>query len=229
MLVLAQPAEPRRPSHLEFWAFVYGYLNLAGAYCQALDEDRPSASNAVPLADLRRWGVQDRHVLWMLYQMHAEHYQALPGSTTGPELRPVQTLVLGEGSALVLTERGWLFAGELLGELCARGAGGPTPARDGLLLGRLVPRYERGDRLFCWGQHALKQFRQPSVNQEIVLCTAEELSWPGWFDDPLPRTPRQNPKVRLHDTIKNLNRNQTPYLIHFKGDGTGTRVGWESH
>jgi len=33
--------------------------------------------------------------------------------------------------------------------------------------------------------------------------------------------------VRLHDTIKNLNRHQYPHLVHFKGDGTGTMVGWE--
>jgi hypothetical protein len=38
---------------------------------------------------------------------------------------------------------------------------------------------------------------------------------------------RPSPKVRLHDTIKALNRHQAPYLVHFKGDGTGTRIAWE--
>jgi hypothetical protein len=37
----------------------------------------------------------------------------------------------------------------------------------------------------------------------------------------------KNPKILLHDTIKDLNRRQLPYLIHFKGDGTGRRIGWE--
>jgi hypothetical protein len=230
MIALTQPADPHRPSYLEFWAFVYGYINLAGAYCKALNQDRPPASNAVPLADLRGWGMQEHHFLWMLFQMHVEHYQSAPGAASDTKAQPAQTLVLGGGSALVLTDRGWDFVGELLGELCARGEeGATTPARDGLLLGRLVPRYERADRLFCWGQHVLKHFLQPAGNQQIVLCAAEEQRWPWWFDDPLPKIPRTNPKVRLHDTIKDLNRRQTAQLIHFKGDGTGTRIGWEYH
>jgi hypothetical protein len=61
----------------------------------------------------------------------------------------------------------------------------------------------------------------------IVLCSAEELGWPLWFDDPLPRQGGGRAKVRCHDTIKDLNRRQTPHLIHFKGDGTGMRIGWE--
>ena len=34
------------------------------------------------------------------------------------------------------------------------------------------------------------------------------------------------PKVRLHDTIKDLNRRQSLSVVHFHGDGTGRRVGW---
>jgi hypothetical protein len=77
------------------------------------------------------------------------------------------------------------------------------------------------------GGHLLKCFRQPAGNQETVLATAEELQWLAWFDDPLPRTAGINPKQRVHDTINALNRNQTPYLVHFKGDGSGARFGWE--
>lgn len=81
-------------------------------------------------------------------------------------------------------------------------------------------------RLFCCGQ-VVKRFRVPAPNQHLILSAAQELRWLKWFDDPLPRGNCRNPKVRLHDTIKALNGNQAPYLIHFKGDGTGTRVGWE--
>jgi hypothetical protein len=81
--------------------------------------------------------------------------------------------------------------------------------------------------IFSWGRHVLKQFRQRSANQEIVLSTAEELHWPLRFDDPLPGQAGSRPKVRCHDTIKDLNRRQVPYLVHFKGDGTGLRIGWD--
>jgi len=96
-----------------------------------------------------------------------------------------------------------------------------------LLAGSMNPRFNAATRTFSWGRTLLKHFRQPAVNQELVLCAAEELIWPPWFDDPLPRGSHVRPKVRLHDCIKELNRRQQRYLIHFKGDGTGMRVGWE--
>jgi hypothetical protein len=73
----------------------------------------------------------------------------------------------------------------------------------------------------------VKRFRQPAGNQELLLIAAEELGWQAWFDDPLPRAPGQNPKVRLHNSINALNRNQKSRMIHFKGDGSARRVGWE--
>ena len=38
---------------------------------------------------------------------------------------------------------------------------------------------------------------------------------------------RQDPKRRLSDTIKCLNRKQANSLIHFRGDGTGEGIVWE--
>jgi len=66
-----------------------------------------------------------------------------------------------------------------------------------------------------------------TVSQAQPLCAAEEEQWPNWFDDPLWWQAGTSGKVRLHATIQDLNRRQVRYLIHFKGDGTGTRVGWK--
>jgi hypothetical protein len=125
-----------------------------------------------------------------------------------------------------LTDRGRDFLAALLLRLLTAPLG-DTPARDFLVVGRPAPRYEQETRQLLIGARVVKRFRQPSVNQELVLLTAEELDWPEWFDDPLPREGGRCPKARLRDTIKALNRHQTPYLVHFKGDGTGTRIGWE--
>jgi hypothetical protein len=96
-----------------------------------------------------------------------------------------------------------------------------------LRVGRLTPRYDGDAHSLAWGWHVLKSYRQPSANQEIILAAAEELGWAAWFDDPLPGRGKGIPKVRLHDTIKNLNRRQSPHLVRFKGNGTGECVGWE--
>lgn len=47
------------------------------------------------------------------------------------------------------------------------------------------------------------------------------------IDDPLPPVFDIEPKRRLHDTIKSLNRHQKNRLIRFKGDGTGQGIRWE--
>jgi hypothetical protein len=54
----------------------------------------------------------------------------------------------------------------------------------------------------------------------------EEDGWPPRIDDPLPQKLNQDPKSRLHDTIKCLNRNHRKRLIRFSGDGTGEGVVW---
>jgi hypothetical protein len=146
----------------------------------------------------------------------------------GPaRLVPARSLLLTEQNRLSLTEEGRSFADHFLAELLGSEDGFFNTAWEHLLLGRFTPSYDAEQRLFIWGRHLLKRFRQPSENQEAILRAGEEMAWPCWFDDPLPHAAGMNPKVRLHDAIKWLNHRQVDYLIHFKGNGSGTRLGWE--
>jgi hypothetical protein len=90
-----------------------------------------------------------------------------------------------------------------------------------------VPHYDPVARVLWAGALVVKRFGQPARSQELILQALEEQGWPYAVDDPLPPKSRCNPKQRLHDTIQNLNRNQQHALIHFFGDGSGQRVGWE--
>ena len=74
----------------------------------------------------------------------------------------------------------------------------------------------------------VKRFKWPATNQEVILAVFEEEGWPARIDDPLPRHPNQEPKRRLHDTVKCLNRHQQRRLLRFRGDGTGEGVIWEA-
>lgn len=73
----------------------------------------------------------------------------------------------------------------------------------------------------------VKQFRLPAPNQETILTAFQEESWPVRIDDPLPPKAEIDPKERLHNTIKALNRNQKQRRLKIKGDGTGEGVMWE--
>jgi hypothetical protein len=136
-------------------------------------------------------------------------------------------LLLTDQSHFALNDHGRAVAEDFLVHVLFPDNDSLEAAWDQIQLGRFTPSYDSEDRVFVWGLHLLKRFRQPSHNQEAILRAAEEMNWPLWFDDPLPRVLGMNPKVRLHDTIKWLNQRQAKCLIHFKGDGTGTRLGWE--
>ena len=77
------------------------------------------------------------------------------------------------------------------------------------------------------GTNVVKEFKLPSPNQETLLTAFEEEGWPPHIDDPLSPTPPLDPRRRLHDTIKALNRKQKHGLIRFRGDGSGEGIRWE--
>ena len=88
------------------------------------------------------------------------------------------------------------------------------------------PSWDRDRKVLYFSEWIIKQFRWLAVNQETVLMAFEEDGWPTRIDDPLPRRVNQDPKQRLHDTIKCLNRNHSKRVIRFNGDGTGEGIRW---
>jgi len=94
-------------------------------------------------------------------------------------------------------------------------------------LAKTTPRFDTQKRELWVGHTLVKKFLQPAAAQETIVQAFQELDWQDIIDDPLPRVDAVNPKHRLHDAIQNLNRNQRGHVLHFFGDGSGKRVGWE--
>ena len=227
MVISANPKGLHLVRYGEFLAFEIAYIELLNARGEAEDRGLPASGLPVPLSRFHDFGIEDSILLWMLYQAHIEHFQNLPGPDTGPAtLVSVTSLAMLPTSCFALTTAGAAFADRFLADVFAPEPPIRAAARRELPSGRPVPCYDMHERVWTWGPYVLKHFRQPALNQELILCTAEELDWLDWFDDPLPRRSGLNPKTRLHETIKDLNRRQTPYLVHFQGDGTGRRIGW---
>jgi hypothetical protein len=90
-----------------------------------------------------------------------------------------------------------------------------------------TPQWDASYRELRVGQFVIKEYRIPSPNQEAILVAFQEEGWPHHIDDPLPQLDDIEPKCRLHDTIKRLNRHHKYRLIRFRGDGTGEGVCWE--
>jgi hypothetical protein len=227
-LLLVDPLAPMPSTTEQFLEIVLGYVALLGADYQAAEQGLLPSAAPVDYLHLLALGVETDVLRWMLYQAHVDHFVLrLPdGEKADPVPRP--SAVVDKGSAFALTPLGKAFAELLVGMVFVPQDNQEVEAAWAMLrVGKLVPRYDKENRLLLWGRHLLKSYLQPSANQELILLTAEKLGWVAWFDDPLPDRGQLHAKVRLHDTIKNLNRHQSPHLVRFKGDGTGTRVGWE--
>ena len=73
----------------------------------------------------------------------------------------------------------------------------------------------------------IKVFTQPAPNQETILATFQDDGWPFHIDNPLSPTLDRDGKVRLHDTITRLNRNQQRRLLYFRSVNNGDGIRWE--
>jgi hypothetical protein len=214
---------PTQVTRDDLVAFVLVYLNLAASFWESLERQAAPTRHPVRWPHLRDLGAGDHVLLWLIYHGHVEHYTT-PSHAEVPRL--ARSLTLGDSSCFVLTRTGEAFLGRFLDYVLAE-ENLMEQARDMLWGGSPVPHYDPEERVLVWGRQVVKNFRQPATNQVCVLRAAEELGWPVWFDDPLPRGGGKRSQERLHDTIKALNRFQHSCVIHFKGDGTGTRIGWE--
>jgi hypothetical protein len=237
------PLRAHQASPAEFLAFIVAYMELLLARWECIDHRRDPRDRAVPRARFHELGIKDDILLWMLFHDHVERLKLVPRqkrnlnrrkqrkqrgalspfSLLSPveiqpgRCKPAHSLTLTDQSCFALNDKGADFADAFLADaLLPQFEGAFEDAWQKLIMGLLTPAYDREQRLFTWGEHILKRFRQPAVNQELVLISAEELDWPEWFDDPLPRKNGHNPKTVLHDTIKDLNRRQAEWLVHLR-------------
>jgi hypothetical protein len=199
---------------------VEGLQLLRQALEAALSLSQDPWEFAVEIDQLHVIGLTNTDLRWMVCQGYTQHAleQERPRSGRRSFRRPT-SLGFPANSCFILTPSGMEIAGA--GELTpGQGGAGATD------LPAAVPRWDTFRRQLFWQGHLVKQFRVRAANQELILTALEEEGWPTRIDDPLPQTKDLDPKARLHDTIKGLNRNQKRRLLRFRGDGTGVGVVW---
>lgn len=206
--------QPDVPQHL--WP---GLLMLLQASEYADDTGRDPWDFAVEVSDLTRVGMTRADCRWFICKGWAEQAREVPPEAgQARRFERSRGLAMDANACLVLTADGSQVARTLVNTEV-------QVVRETVV--SLKPRWDR-DRHELWlGSQPIKQFKLPSPNQEMILMALEEEDWPARIDDPLPPSKDIDPKRRLHDTIKNLNRNQKHRLLRFMGDGTGQGVRWE--
>lgn len=174
---------------------------------------------AIEIAHLRQVGVSHSEVRWLLCKEFIEHRNECSlDANQERQFRHANKLMLSDRSCFVLTT---------FGLTVARRQHSPTQSVTPYVDTMDRPRYLADLKELWMGGKMVKQFKVPARNQELILSVFQEEGWPTRVDDPLPPQKDLEPKRRLHDAIHCLNRNQKPWLIRFKGDGSGKGIRWD--
>jgi hypothetical protein len=200
---------------------------LCEAWVAARWEGQDIWQFAVEIDQLRAVDLSNTDLRCLLYWGYVEHARECTNAGMNRRIfQPLSALVLPKRTCFVLTAKGWETVSEFGAEKGVGVVASPGEPTALPCSRPQVPRWDRGSRRLWWQDRLVKEFRRSAVNQELVLTVLEEEGWPTRIDDPLPQTPGIDPKVRLHDTIKALNRHCIDRLICFQGDGTGWGVRW---
>jgi hypothetical protein len=184
---------------------------------------------AVELSVLREARLTNSDLRWLVGMGFVEHAV----ETTGPadhkrQFRRTPLVSVNETTCVVLTRSGLAAARELCGgDAVIALDKPPAECRIAAPPAPTSPKWDDQRRQLRVGSDVVKEFKLPSPNQETVLMAFEEEGWPPRIDDPLPPLPQLDPRRRLHDTIKALNRKQKQLLVRFMGDGSGEGIRWE--
>jgi hypothetical protein len=190
---------------------------------------------AVEIEVLHSSGLTNTDLRWLLSQGLAEHRleRTRAGDSARRFARSSSTsLGLSPRDCFILTEGGCHFASR-----ASRGgtSGGlpiptaPPPASPRPAPCNLHAEFPVWDSMLHelrLGRGVVKRFTRPAAAQELILSAFQEEGWPLAIDDPLPAQFNQDPKRRLHYTIRNLNRGQRPLCIRFFINGNGETIRW---
>lgn len=193
---------------------------LMRAYKFACDCNRSRWDFAVEITELREIGVSSEELRWLIGKRLVDH--AEESSRTGDTKRTFKAaggFSLADRTCFTLTDIGIeLIRDQFFNE--------PIDPEEFELTLR-YPKWDKVRHELRLGGKVIKKFKWRAANQEAILCAFEEEGWPPRIDDPLPPISEKDPKRRLSDAIKCLNRKQINPLIRFCGDGTGEGVIWE--
>jgi hypothetical protein len=174
---------------------------LLQAHEYAIELNQDSWDLAVELPVLREAKLSNSDLRWLVGVGYVEHGLEITGPTDRMrQFRRTPLVNFSDATCLVLTPSGVAAARDAC-------AAEPMLAQDQVAVN-------------C-------RIMAPEANQETVLMAFEEDGWPPRIDDPLPPLPQLDPRRRLHDTIKALNRKQKSLLLRFMGDGSGEGIRWE--
>ena len=212
-------------------SFVESKLSQFSKFLRVLAESAEYAEDlqsspwelAVVLSEAERLGARQHDLRWLIMRGWIEHYptdEACPSSSPQNSHHCATRCDLRADSQFIITQSGL--------EAFHRCIESSVPRQSKSATLPMNPHWHSERHELTMSGRVVKRFRWPAANQETILSAFHEEHWPPKIDDPLPQVRTLDPRRRLSDTIKCLNRNQCERLIRFRGDGTGEGVLWDA-
>jgi len=205
-----------------------GLAVLLQAYDYAHELDRDVWDFAVEIGELLAAGLARADLRWLVCQDYIEQATELRVLRLGKRrFRRVGVLTFTDATCFVLTDRGAIHTRMLAPALSSNETSKSLSPRNELgNRGDKTPHWDADRRELHFGCQLVKHYSRVAPNQETILAAFQEEGWPPRIDDPLTNHGEDDPRQRLHDAIRALNRCQKKRLIRFRGDGTGCGVVW---
>lgn len=184
---------------------------------------------AIEIAFLYTAGLNNNDLRWLVGKGYVKH--GLDTTAKG-KVRPIEhrggRMLLPSGSCFVLTGTGREFARKMVagGESGVAKCQSERHSKDGLREQKDRPHWDSELHNLYWQGQLVKHFKHEAPFQEAILEAFQSCNWTQYVVVMLPREEGINPKERLREAIKNLNRNCARNL-RFVQEGNGGRVAWQ--
>lgn len=200
---------------------------LLDGFEYACDSDHSLWEFAVSYDEICQLGLHSNDIRWLIARGWIIHgHECYEMNHESRHVRPSKAMNFAKTSCFVLTETGQSVA-QAHRLNFAPSANNQSNNSHLTIPQHGVPEWNANRHELLVNRQLIKRYRWPAENQEAVLNAFQEDGWPARIDDPIPPQSNIDPKRRLADTIKCLNRNHLVQLVRFRGDGTGEGVLWD--
>ncbi len=241
VIIRAQLSSLERTIHRERDPLNSALVMLFRAYQYAVDTKANRWQFAIEMEEFRNAGITVSELRWLVAKGLA--LQAKEIFDTNCETRKfvaLKTTAMSSGTCFVLTDYGVSFLEKAIHAFHQSHPGnsgqtglppeflnGNNAGLDQVSVVSEVPVWNPLRRELRFKGMIVKNLSLSACNQEAIVVAFEEEHWVERIDDPLPPIAGQDPRRRLNETIKQLNRKHRNSLIRFRSDGSGTGVQWE--
>jgi len=180
-------------------------MRLLQAYESAQQLARDVWDFAVELRTLEQQGLTHANLRFLTAKGYLQHARRVSSrGAAKPKYEALGAARFTRRTCFVLTEAGLVLARAVCREAAATDPLRPADATNPVPA--VGPHYDSVRRILYYDGRVAKRLQREAPVEERLLLSCQAQKWKKLITDPLDQVPGTNPKKRLHDAVRNLNR-----------------------